>query len=248
MTHDHDHHDHNHDHGDDCHCQACEDEKNGKTSIEEAGGVAIGLTGHIHGFNADAEARLANALLDTGKWVEKESGALLGHIKAAIYLEDGKGVTLNLTDLENGVEHHGTLAPQEKVTFNFMSAVLDVDGHELEHVMVDALDDNGLNYHLDNHHHHHDHGDECCDHDHDGHHDHNHHGHGHEDECCDHDHDDHEHGHHGHDHHHGHEHAHSHAHDEEEEGECHCKACEDRRAEGSEKSDKKSFWDRLRRK
>ena len=170
--HDHSHHDHDHDHhhDKDCHCQDCEDERHGeeKTSIEEAGGVAVGLTGHIHGFNADVTARFSNALLTTGKWVEKEAGSMLGHIKAAIYLEDGKGLTLNLTSIITGVEQHGTLPPQKEVNFNFMSAVVDVDPHELEHVMMDALEDSGIDYHLDAHHHHHhdhdddDHDDDVC--------------------------------------------------------------------------------------
>ena len=140
------------------------------TSLEMAGGCAVGFTGTIKGYNADAEARFANALLSVGKWVVSETGTLLGHIKAAIVKEDGSGITLNLTDLENGVEHHGTLGPQEKVKFSFMTAVVDVDEHELKHAMWHAIEDTGLDYELDepvchchdhehNHHHHDD--DEC---------------------------------------------------------------------------------------
>jgi hypothetical protein len=144
----------------------------------------------------------------------KESGSLLGHIKAAVYDSEGKGMTFNLTDLDNGVEQHGTLPPKERVDFSFMSAVLDVDSHALEHVMVDALEASGIDYHLENHHHHqHGHSD----------HDHGHHGHGHDD-----------HGHHDHDH------------DDEDEV-CHCKACEDRRKEETERTEKGSFWDKIRR-
>ncbi|MCL1979214.1 MAG: hydrogenase nickel incorporation protein HypA [Methanomassiliicoccaceae archaeon] len=174
--HGHSHHDHDHN-SEDCHCDKCEEERE-KTSIEEAGGVAVGLTGHIHGYNADVAARFSKVLLTTGKWVEKESGSLLGHIKAAIYDSEGKGLTLNLTNLENGVEQHGTLPPQERAEFNFMSAVLDVDPHELEHVMMDALEDSGIDLHLKDHHHH--------DHEHHGHHDHEEHGHKHNDknEVC----------------------------------------------------------------
>ncbi|MDR0508838.1 MAG: hydrogenase nickel incorporation protein HypA [Candidatus Methanoplasma sp.] len=217
-------HEHSH-HDEDCHCHDCEEKKNNteRTSIEEAGGVAVGLTGHIHGYNADVAARFSNALLTTGKWVEKESGSLLGHIKAAIYTSEGKGITLNLTHIENGVEQHGVLPPQEKVNFNFMSAVIEVDAHALEHVMIDALEDSGIDYHLDKHHHH--------DHDHD-HHDHEEH---HDGECdCDHDH--HDHGHHHHDHEEGHD-----------DGVCHCKACDDRRKEESERAEKGSFWNKIRR-
>ncbi|MDR2698580.1 MAG: hydrogenase nickel incorporation protein HypA, partial [Candidatus Methanoplasma sp.] len=147
-----------HDHGESCHCKECEDKHVDaeRTSIEEAGGVAVGLTGHIHGYNADVTARFSNAMLTTGKWVEKEAGSLLGHIKAAIYTSEGRGFTLNLTSVDGGVEQHGTLPPQEMVEFSFMSAVLDVDAHGLEHVMKDALEDSGIDYHL---------ADEHCDHD-----------------------------------------------------------------------------------
>jgi hypothetical protein len=211
--HKHGHHDHDHHHDGDCHCPECESKGNEeRTSIEEAGGVAVGLRGHIHGYNADVAARFSNVLLTTGKWVEKESGSLLGHIKAAIYIEDGKGVTFNLTDVHNGVEQHGVLSPQEKVDFNFMSAVVDVDDHDLWHVMVDALEDSGIDYHLE------------------GHHDHHHHDHGHD---------------HDHDHHH---HGHDHDHDEKKDEVCHCKACEDRRKEETERAEKGTIWDKLRRK
>lgn len=189
------------------------------TSLEQAGGCAVGLSGTITGFNADAEARFAKALMDVGQWVTKESGCLLGHIKAAIVKEDGSGITLNLTDIENGVEHHGTMDPQEKVSFTFMCAVLDVDEHELQHRMYHAIDDTGLDYELEEH-------VECHCHDH--HHDHDHeHG-----ECHCHDHD----------HHHDDGHHHEH-------GECHCPECEAKKAkEGSAEKEKKSFLDRLRRK
>ena len=194
------------------------------TSLEMAGGCAVGFTGTIEGYNADAEARFAKALLSVGKWVVAETGTLLGHIKAAIVKEDGSGITLNLTDLENGVEHHGTLGPQDKVKFSFMTAVVDVDEHELKHAMWHAIEDTGLDYKLDepvchchdhDHHHHHDDDECCCGHDHD--HDHDHHHHHDDGECCC-----------GHDHHYhhddgecccGHDHDHHHHHDD---GECCC--------------------------
>ena len=215
-------HDHHHDHD---HC----DHEHEPTSIEQAGGCAVGLSGTITGFNADAEARFAKALMQVGDWVMKESGCLLGHIKAAIVKEDGSGITLNLTDVENGVEHHGTMEPQEKVHFTFMCAVLDVDEHELKHRMYHAIDDTGLDYELEEN-------VECHCHDHD----HHHHDHEHEhgDECHCHDHE------HGHDHHH-HDEGHHH-----EDGECHCPECEAKKAKESqsEKKEKTSFLDRLRRK
>lgn len=164
---------HDQKHGEGCRCGSCNPDKENheKTSIEEAGGVTAGFTGHIHGYNADTEARLAGVLTETGKWVEKESGSLLGHIKAAIYVDDGHGITLNLINLENGVEHHGVMSPEETVNFNIMSAVLDVDAHELEHVMMHALEDSGIDYHLDSPHHHDDDDGKCsCGHHHEHHH------------------------------------------------------------------------------
>ncbi len=221
------HHDHDHEHHE-------------KTSIEEAGGCAVGLTGKINCFNADAEARFAKALLSIGEWVQKESGCLLGHIKAAITLDDGSGITLNLTDLDNGVEHHGTMEPQERVNFTFMCAVLDVDEHELRHRMYHAVDDSGLDYELDEH-------VECHCHDHD--HEHHHH---HDGECHCHDHDhDHEHGHH---HHHDGEECHCHEHHHHDDGhdhhdgECHCAECEAKKKEEQPKKEKKSLFGWMRRK
>lgn len=174
-----------------------------ETSLEEAGGTAVGFTGTIMGFNAGAQASMAEALIEIGKWVTEKSGTLLGHIKCALYIEDGHGVTLNLTDMDNGVEIHGTLEPAEKVNFNLMCAVLDVDAAELDHEMHHVLDGTLLDIELDHHdclcgnhehghdhEHSHEHG-ECCG------------GHGHEHdhergECC---------GGHGHDHEHNHEHG-----------------------------------------
>lgn len=225
-----------HEHGPDCKC-GCHDhdhEEHEHTSLEVAGGCAEGLQGTITGWNADAEARMSKALITIGQWVTKESGCLLGHIKAAIVDENGNGITLNLTDIENGVERHGELEPMEKVRFAFMCAVLDVDEHELRHRMFHAIDDTGLDYELDEH-------VECHCHDHD-----------HEDGCCGHDHEHehhHEHGcgcghhHHDHDHEHddhcgcGHEHHHDH-----EDG-----CCCDKEQE-PEKKEKKSIFDRIRRK
>ena len=225
-----------HEHGPDCKC-GCHDhdhEEHEHTSLEVAGGCAEGLQGTITGWNADAEARMSKALMTIGQWVTKESGCLLGHIKAAIVDENGNGITLNLTDIENGVERHGELEPMEKVRFAFMCAVLDVDEHELRHRMFHAIDDTGLDYELDEHvecHcHDHDHEDGCCGHDH-GHEHHHEHGCG----CGHHHHDhDHEHDDHcgcGHEHHHDHEDG----------------CCCDKEQE-PEKKEKKSIFDRLRRK
>ena len=148
-----------------------------ETSAEQAGGVSAGFTGHIHGFNADAEARLDAMMMQVGKWVESEAGYLMGHIKMSVTV-DGKGITLNLTDLSIGVEHHDRLRPSKEAEFNFMAAVVDVDEGELEHAMVHAMEDCGVYFHIDEH--------ECaCGHDH---HDHEHHHHDHGDGCHCHEH------------------------------------------------------------
>lgn len=145
-----------------------------KTSAEMAGGVAVGFNGHIHGFNADAEARLDKMMLEVGKWIESETGMFLGHIKMSVTVND-KGITLNLTDLDVGVEHHESLAPSPKADFNFMVAVVDVDKGELEHRMHHAMEDSGVDFCLNDHecgcgHHHehsheheheHEHGEHC---------------------------------------------------------------------------------------
>ena len=183
-----------------------------ENSEELAGGVGVGFTGHIHGFNADAEARLDSMMMQVGRWVEQEAGYLMGHIKMSVTV-DGKGITLNLTDLKTGVQHHDRLKPSKEADFNFMAAVTDVDEGDLEHAMVHAMEDSGVYFEIDEHvcacghdHHHHDH----HDHDHEHHH---HHEHGEECHCHDHDHDHHEHDHH-HDHEHHHHDDHCHCHDE----------------------------------
>ena len=173
-----------------------------ENSEELAGGVGVGFSGHIHGFNADVEARLDAMMMQVGKWVEKEAGYMMGHIKMSVSV-DGVGITLNLTDLSIGVEHHDRLKPCKKADFNFMAAVVDVDGGELEHTMMHAMEDSGVYFHVDEHEcacgHHHDHDHE---HHHDHEHEHHHHHDGEECHCHDHDHD--------HEHHHDHDHCHEH--------------------------------------
>ena len=144
-------------------------------SAQEAGGIAVGINGRISGFNADVEARLANILTEVGRWVEREAGALMGHIKMAVTSESST-VTMNLTDLREGVLFHGRVKPCRHVDFTFMAAVLDVDEDRLRHIVLHSLDDSGINMVIEGglKPHHHDHG---CNHDH------HHHDHG-----CNHDH------------------------------------------------------------
>ncbi|MGI6472448.1 MAG: hydrogenase nickel incorporation protein HypA [Candidatus Methanomethylophilaceae archaeon] len=149
-----------------------------ENSMDYAGGVAVGTMGYITNFNADAQARIVGAMTEIAKWVKEEAGVFLGHIKCGIHLEDGTGITLNITDLENGVEVHGVLEPSEKVEFSILCAVLDVDKHELDHMMFHALEDTFLDIEFREGGHSHDHN----------------HGHSHDDDrgcgCGGHSHDD----------------------------------------------------------
>lgn len=226
-----------------------------ENSIKEAGGCAAGFCGKFYNFNADAEAKLDAALVAVGKFVQGESGCLLGHIKASVTNDVGEGITLNLIDMDNGVEHHGTMPRCDEVNFNFMCAVLDVDEHELTHKMLHAIDDSGIDYFIDKeslkHHHHHDHDEgECDDPNCDCHHHHDHD----EEECDDPDCDCHHHdfasmidekGHFVHHHHDHDEHDHEHHHDHDEEDHCHCHCHSDEKKE--EKPAKKGFLSRLRK-
>ena len=165
-------------------------------SAEEAGGKSIGLSGKIRGYNADVEARLADVLMQVGRWVERESGALMGHIKMAV-TNGEQTLTMNLTDMDEGVLYHGKIRPSKTVDFSFMAAVLDVDDHELEHRTLHAFEDSGVMMDIDgkssSHHHHHHDGEECHCHDHDHDHDHEHHHHHDGEECHCHDHEHHHH-------------------------------------------------------
>ena len=182
-------------------------------SAEMAGGKSIGLNGKIRGFNADVEARLADVLMQVGRWVERESGALMGHIKMAV-TNGEQTVTMNLTDMAEGVLFHGKVRPSKDTDFSFMAAVLDVDDHELEHITLHAFEQSGVMMEIEghsashHHHHHHHDGEECHCHDHHEHgedcdcgcHDHDHH-HEHDEDCdcgCH----DHKHHHHDGEHHH----------------------------------------------
>jgi len=128
------------------------------SSIKEAGGIAVGFRGTMENFNSDALARLVDVLNRTGKYVEGESGFLLGHIKAAVLNDKDEGLTVNLTNMEEGAQVHGSLEPQDNVRFDFMAAVLDTDADDLRHFMMHALEDSGISYKFDKpepHEHHH---------------------------------------------------------------------------------------------
>lgn len=121
-----------------------------QTSAEMAGGTAVGLSGHIHGFNADVEARLDGMMMQVGKWIVDNAGVLLGHVKMSV-TNNGKGLTLNVVNYDSGVEHHGVLRPCEKADFNFMAAVVDVDPGKLKHAVLHAIEDSEVDFCLDDH-------------------------------------------------------------------------------------------------
>lgn len=136
----------------------------GYNSMEDAGGVAVGITGSFPAFDKRGEDRLAEVLLETGRFVKARAGYLLGHIKASVTDESGGGVTLNLTNLDNGVERHGGLASAGGARFNFMCAVLDVDQDDLLEKMTDGIERSGLMPEIDPVHRHHNHRGGGCDH------------------------------------------------------------------------------------
>lgn len=147
-----------------------------RTSAEMAGGTAVGFKGKVRGFNADAERRLKDMLTAIGKWAESESGMMTGHIKMSVSTDKG-GITLNLTDMSEGVLIQGNLRPTPEAEFHIMAALTDVEKGDLEHKMVHAMEDSGVFLEFDHcghshdHNHHHDH-----DHDHS-------HNHNHDEEC-----------------------------------------------------------------
>lgn len=126
-----------------------------KTSIEIAGGVSIGFTGHIHCLDLE---RMDSMMMEIGEWIEEEAGTLMGHIKMSLKTEE-EGITLNLTDLSTGVEYHGDLRNSKSANFNFMVAALDVDKSKLERAIMDAMEHHEICLDIDSskcfHKHHH---------------------------------------------------------------------------------------------
>ncbi|MCQ2052568.1 MAG: hypothetical protein MJZ03_01325 [archaeon] len=126
-----------------------------KTSIEIAGGVSIGFTGHIHCLDLE---RIDSMMMEIGEWIEEEAGTLMGHIKMSLKTKE-EGITLNLTDLSTGVEHHGDLRNSKSANFNFMVATLDVDKSKLERAIMDAIEHHEICLDIDDskcfHKHHH---------------------------------------------------------------------------------------------
>ena len=107
-------------------------------SAEEAGGTAFGISGSVQAMDVFLLEQLAEILMEIGKWVRTSSGTFLGHVKMAIISENGD-MTLNLTDLKQGVDHHGAIALPADVNIRLMAAVLDVRHDELAVTARNAL-------------------------------------------------------------------------------------------------------------
>jgi hypothetical protein len=107
-------------------------------SAEEAGGTAFGISGSVLSMDATVLGQLADILMEIGEWVRTSSGTFLGHVKMAISSENGD-MTLNLTDLKRGVDHHGAITLPADVNVRLMAAVLDVSHDELAVTAEKAL-------------------------------------------------------------------------------------------------------------
>jgi hypothetical protein len=108
-------------------------------SAEEAGGTAFGISGSVSAMDTAVLEQLVEILMEIGKWVERTSGTFLGHVKMAISSENGD-MTINLTDLKRGADHHGAIVLPADVNIRLMAAVLDVDHDELAVTAEKALE------------------------------------------------------------------------------------------------------------
>ncbi|MCL2143541.1 MAG: hypothetical protein FWH44_04715 [Methanomassiliicoccaceae archaeon] len=107
------------------------------------GGTAHGLNAYADTTDADTVPSLDRAMIATAEWITSSAGTFLGHVKMAVSA-GSRTMTLNLTDLGTGVEHHGSLEDGVRADIRFMAAVLDVDHGELAEVMKEALASNGF--------------------------------------------------------------------------------------------------------
>jgi hypothetical protein len=112
-------------------------------SAEEAGGTAHGLNAYSETADRRTLDSLDRVMMTVAQWIKATAGCFLGHVKMAV-VTDGRTMTLNLTDLGTGVEHHGSLMVGAHAEIRFMAAVVDVDRSELADRMRDALVSNGF--------------------------------------------------------------------------------------------------------
>jgi len=110
---------------------------------DKSGGTAYGLNAFVSSTDGSTADSLAAAMTEVAEWIRRSAGCFLGHVKTAVTTEAGT-VTLNLTDLGTGVEHHGSVPHGVHADIRFMAAVLDVDKNGLAERMSDALISNGF--------------------------------------------------------------------------------------------------------
>lgn len=113
-------------------------------SAEMAGGTAYGVNVSYRNADEDVIETLSNLMLLTGEVAQTRTGMMLGHIKMAIDAGTNGGMTLNLTDMDTGVERHGSIAYPADLEIRFMAALLDVKHDELEDLMDSTLSSNGF--------------------------------------------------------------------------------------------------------
>ena len=110
---------------------------------EKSGGTAHGLNAFIEVTDSSTTDSLGQAMTEVAEWIKASAGCFLGHVKMAVMTESGT-VTLNLTDIETGVEHHGSLPNGVHADIRFMVAVLDADCGEMAKRMKNALISKGF--------------------------------------------------------------------------------------------------------
>ncbi|MDR0334831.1 MAG: hypothetical protein LBH69_02970 [Methanomassiliicoccaceae archaeon] len=109
----------------------------------DSGGTAHGLNAYADAAGKDTLPALDRTMISVAEWIRDSAGTFLGHVKMAV-TTGARTMTLNLTDLGTGVEHHGSLISGERVEIRFMAAVLDVDRNELADRMNKELISNGF--------------------------------------------------------------------------------------------------------
>jgi hypothetical protein len=110
---------------------------------DKSGGIAHGLNAYIDRTDGSTADSLGKAMTEVAEWIRSSAGCFLGHVKMAVTTGTGT-VTLNLTDLGTGVEHHGSIPDGVRADIRFMAAVLDADRNELAERMNNALLSNGF--------------------------------------------------------------------------------------------------------
>lgn len=110
---------------------------------ESAGGTAYGLSFRVKGADASSLNGLSSVMMEVGGWVVDRAGYFLGHVKMSLDSGPKGAMTLNLTDIGNGVERHGDISFPADLEGRFMAAVLDVDKGGLERTMTDLMERRG---------------------------------------------------------------------------------------------------------